>query len=168
MRIVTLSQEAPIHWYIFHAFHHSANIKDTRCASSCICTVSWTSPAPYRIANASADGIYVLLRRYHVYMGIKMTRGTYGMLASRSLSACRDYQVRRYFIHCVRIACTSNSSNLAILYTNVAFYYAKYWIEDNSVCNHKIKSTVRVGDTWRLCQSVPYCLSSTKNNFISK
>src|SRR5256885_17006772 len=168
MRIVTLSQEAPIHRYIFHTFHHPANIKYTRRASGCICTVSWTSSASYHIADASADGIYVLLGRYHVYMGIKMTRGTYGMLASSSLGACRDYHVGRYFVHSVRIACTSNSSNLAVFYANVAFYYAKYWIEDNSVCNHKIKSTVCVGDTWRLCQSVPYCLSSTKNNFISK
>ena len=95
MRIVTFSQEAPIHRYIFHTFHHSANVKDTRRASSCICTVGWTSSTSYHIANASADGIYILLRRYHMYMGIKMTWGTYGMLASSSLSACRDYQVRR-------------------------------------------------------------------------
>src|SRR5512133_3537814 len=168
MRIVTLSQETPVHRYVFHTFHHPANIEDSRRASSCICTVSWTSSASYHIANAPADGIYVLLRRYHVYMGVKMTWSTYGMLASSSLGACRDYHVGRYFVHCVWVACTSNSSNLAIFYANVAFYYSKYRIEDNRVCNHKIKSTVRVGDTWRLCQSVPYCLSSTKDNLISK
>src|SRR5919197_1712234 len=134
MRIITLSQKSIIHWYILHTFHHPANIKDTWCASSGICTVSRTSSASDHIADTVTYSIYVLLRRYHVYVSIKMPWRAYSMLACSSLSTGRHYHVCIYLVHCVRITCFSDSSNLAILYTNVGFYYAKYRVQNNCVC----------------------------------
>src|SRR6187200_1688662 len=140
MRIITFSQEAPIHWYVLYTFHHPANIKDAWGASSCICTISWTSSASDHIADAVTYSIYVLLRRYHVYVSIKMPWGAYSMLACSSLSTGRHHHVCTYLVHCVRIACLSNSRNLAILYTNIGFYYAKYRVQNNCICYNKVKS----------------------------
>src|SRR5919201_2642350 len=125
MRIITLSQKSVIHWYILHTFHHPANIKDTWCARSGICTICRPSSTSYHVADAPTYSVHILLWRDHLYVGVKMSWSTYSMFACSSLSTCRHYHVRIYLVHRVRIACLSYSSNLAILYTNVGFYYAK-------------------------------------------
>src|SRR5919204_2167967 len=152
MRIITLSQESIVHRYIFYTFHHSAYIKDTRCTGSCVCSICWTSSASYHIANTSADSVDILLWRDHVYVSIKMSWRTYRMLSGSSLSTSRDNHVSIYLVHCVRVSCFSNSSDLTILYTNISLKYTKYRIYNDCVCNQKIKGPVCIGDTRGLCQ----------------
>src|SRR6188472_1056759 len=167
MRIIPLPQESVVHRYILHTFHHSTNVKDARCASGCIGAIGWTSSSSYHVANATANRVHVLLRGYHVYVCIKMSRCTYCMLASSSLSTGRDHKVRRYLVHRIWIACTPNSSNLPVLYADITLDYSYYRIENNSICDNVIKGSICICNTGCLCQSIPYCLSSAKNNFIS-
>src|ERR687898_3089481 len=121
MRIVTLAQESPVHWYVFYCLHHSAYVEYSWCTSRSISAVCWTYSSSNHFTYYVAYTIQVLLGRYHMNMSIKVPWCANCMLSGSCFGASRYNHIVANFIHYVGVSCIAYPSDFAILYTNISF-----------------------------------------------